>query len=297
MTLSATPKPPRFAVFAKHLQGFTLKECCQRVKAAGFDGLDLTVRPGGYVVPPPETTPGAFASALKEAVGVCRDHGLEVPLLTTGLIDADDPAAGVTIETAAAVGVREIKLHYWPWPPHQSLREATALARRQFAGLVDIARKNRVRLNIHNHSGDFVSHSVEVVARLLADHDPGVAGAYLDPAHATVEGGFAGWRAALETLAERVTLLAVKDPKWFEDPPGSVMPSQRRKWVPVGTGNVRWPAVLGSVAAMPRWTGWASIHGEYQGPNSFADLTCAQVLEQCVADRETIKAQWGRIFP
>ena len=41
----------QLVMFTKHVQEFPVAETAKRVKALGFDGLDLTVRPGGHVVP------------------------------------------------------------------------------------------------------------------------------------------------------------------------------------------------------------------------------------------------------
>lgn len=275
--------PMRFAVFAKHLQSWPLEECVGRVAAAGFDGLDLTVRPGGYV------DPGAnLAAAFAAAVRTIRAGGLEVPLVTTGFTSADDPAAEPTLKLAGEHGIREAKLHYWPWDATTPLARALDGARRDLDGLERLARAAGVRVNIHNHSGDHVQNSPWVVADLLRDRDPAAVGCYLDPAHFTLEGGLSGWRAALELLVPRVTLLAVKDGKWI-DVEGARMPSQERRWVPVGTGNVRWPAVMATLLSAG-FDGWVSIHGEYQGRWSWRDLNAGDVLDQCRKDRGVIQA-------
>ena len=52
----------KFMMFAKHLQALPLPEAGRRVRGLGFDGLDLTVRPGGY--------PGAYGIGFPI-------HGLE----------------------------------------------------------------------------------------------------------------------------------------------------------------------------------------------------------------------------
>src|SRR4051812_26519443 len=98
----------QIAVFAKSLQAWPIDECAERVKAAGFDGLDLTVRPGGYVEPGDR-----FRQRFTAAVETIRGAGLSVPLITTGLTSATDPAAEPTMKIAAELGIRELKLHYW----------------------------------------------------------------------------------------------------------------------------------------------------------------------------------------
>lgn len=271
-----------FAVFAKHLQAWPLDVCCARVREAGFDGLDVTVRPGGYV------EPGAdFNRRFAEAVRVVRGAGLSIPLLTTGITSTDDPDAERIMRCAAEHGIRELKLHYWSWNRETPFPRMLDAAVRSLDGLERLARAAGVRINLHCHSGDFVTHRAEVIDRLIRDRDPAYVGAYLDPAHLTIEGGLAGWRSGIELLLPRLTLLAVKDFRWVESPQGTGHPQERR-WVPVGTGNVPWREVLRMVRSNG-FSGPVSIHGEYQGRWSWKELDAAEVLEQCRADREWIR--------
>ncbi|HMO25101.1 MAG TPA: sugar phosphate isomerase/epimerase [Tepidisphaeraceae bacterium] len=274
------------AVFAKHLQAWSLERCCERVREAGFDGLDLTVRPGGYVEPGP-----SLGARLADAVGIVRSHGLTVPLITTGLIRADDPAAPTTIAAATELGIPEIKLHYWPWAPDQPFDAAVDDARRQLAGLAQHVRGGKTRLNLHNHSDRYVTHAAHAVRRLVDDHDPRTVGVYLDPAHLTLEGGLAGWRSAIDLLADRITMVAVKDFRWIDVDPDRSRPQERR-WVPVGSGNVRWTDVL-ALLGHQGFHGTFSIHGEYQGRWSWRDLDVNAVFQQCIDDRRTL-LRWSK---
>ena len=281
----------KFCVFAKHLQGMSLAEACGRVAAAGFGGLDLTVRAGGYV------DPARVTQELPGAIATIRSHGLEVPLLTTGIVEADAAAVALMM-TAGDCGVREIKLHYWPIDTTQPMQTQIDAAAAKLAKIADSARKSGVRANIHNHSGDCLQHSAWVVERLVRDHDPNWVGVYFDPAHYTIEGGLSGWSCAARMLASRVSLLAVKDFRWVDAARPATLEghgwptAQERRWVPVGTGNTPWAQSLQLLhdGGFDETGGaWASIHGEYQGRWSFRELTSIQVLEQCRSDREFLE--------
>jgi hypothetical protein len=54
------------------------RRLARSAKRLGFDGLDLTVRPGGHVLPE------RAADELPEAVATIRGEGLDVPMITTG---------------------------------------------------------------------------------------------------------------------------------------------------------------------------------------------------------------------
>jgi sugar phosphate isomerase/epimerase len=266
------------AVFAKSLQSWPLEECAMRVKSAGFDGLDLTVRPGGYVEPG-----NAFERRINDAVAIVRRAGLNVPLMTTGLTSASDPAAAPTLHAAAYAGVRELKLHYWPWDEVTNFADCVDQASRELEGLAKLAASAGVRINIHNHSGAFVNHSADAILKLLSRHDPEVVGAYVDPAHFTLEGGLTAWRSSMQALASRATLLAVKDFRWVDVQPDGSGPQERR-WVPVGSGNVRFDE-SGKLLRGSGFNGAVSIHCEYQGRWSWKELDAESALRQAAADR------------
>jgi hypothetical protein len=74
-------------LFSKPLPGMDWRRLAQATRRAGFGGIDLTVRPGGHV------QPEHAAEDLPKAVATIREEGLEVPMITTALISAADPAA------------------------------------------------------------------------------------------------------------------------------------------------------------------------------------------------------------
>ena len=97
----------KLMLFSKHLGGLSVAEAGRTIADLGFEGVDLTVRPRGHVLP---------QNARAEIVGAVRtlaDMGLAVPLITTGITAADEPYAVDIFETAAEAGVPNLKLGYW----------------------------------------------------------------------------------------------------------------------------------------------------------------------------------------
>src|SRR6266516_3644490 len=80
--------------FSKHLPRMNGRELGRSLKALGFDGVDLTVRPGGHV------DPKRVAIELPVFVDGIRHEGLAVPMITTELLSGADPVAQPTLETA-----------------------------------------------------------------------------------------------------------------------------------------------------------------------------------------------------
>src|ERR1700730_7627933 len=68
--------------FSKHFQWTDVKECAELCAGWGYEGIDLTLRPGGHVLPErvEEDLPKAY-EAVKRA-------GLTMPMVTSHIIDA-----------------------------------------------------------------------------------------------------------------------------------------------------------------------------------------------------------------
>ena len=93
--------------FSKHLPELDWTELGRAVKTAGFDGVDLTVRAKGHVLPE------RAAADLPRAIDAIKAQGVSVPMVTTELTSASDPAAKPLLQAAAKSGVRFFKTGYW----------------------------------------------------------------------------------------------------------------------------------------------------------------------------------------
>jgi len=276
----------QLVMFSKMLGVYPIERAGEVIKGLGFDGVDLTVRPGGHVLPE------EVAQKLPEAVRILKGLGLAVPMITTGIATPADACAEDIFRTAAQCGIAHLKLGYWRYAGFGQLRRQIAEIQRHLDGIEALARRYGVWAGIHNHSGSFVSALPVVVAELLKDRDPRAVGAYFDPGHATAEGGVAGWKMGLDLLAERIRLVAVKSFGWFPEkgPTGETV--WHEKLVPLSDGTVRWPEVF----ALLRQTGFdgvVSVHSEYQGSHSWRDLTTEQLIEQTRQDVAYLRSAMG----
>ncbi len=250
---SASRTPP-VCLFSKHLQDLDYGDLAKALRDLGFDGADLTVRPGGHVLPE------RVAADLPRAVDIIRNAGITVPMITTGLISVNDPAARPTLETAGRLKIPYFKTGYWRYKDgdvEQILAEATRDAR----PLVELARSHGVRTGFHNHSGDYVGTAVWDTRRMIEGLPPEWAGYYYDPCHATIEGGAAGWRVAFQMASKRLMMVAVKDFYWEK-----LQGRWRTRTCPLGEGMVDWPRFF-SLLAAARFQGPISLHVEYRPEN------------------------------
>ncbi|MDH7569518.1 MAG: sugar phosphate isomerase/epimerase [Armatimonadota bacterium] len=271
----------QWVMFSKMLGGLSVAEAGERIKALGFDGVDLTVRPQGHVLP--ENVGRDLAPAVK----TLQSLGLEVPMITTAVTAADEPYARDVFAAAAECGIRKLKLGYWRYEGFGTMEAQIEAARVKLEGIARLAREYGVTACIHCHSGAYISAEPAVIYLLLRDLDPEYAAAYVDPGHMTVEGGAAGWKIGLDLLAPRIRLVAAKSFGWFrEEKDGQVR--WRHKLVPLNEGAVDWPAVFACLRQIG-YEGVVSLHSEYQGGSSWRDLTLEELLDQTRRDLQYLR--------
>lgn len=265
-------------MFSKHLPDLDWRDLGVAVREAGFDGVDLTVRAGGHVLP------ARVAEDLPKAVAAIRDAGSHVAMLTTGLTSPTDPTAVPLLRTAAAVDVRRLKAGYYRYAFADVKRElADAVA--DFRALVQMAAEAGVMLAYHNHSGSYVGAAVWDALRLIDGLPPAATGIYFDPRHATVEGGDAGWRIAAQMAAPHLRMIAVKDFYWErgKDGRGRVIDC------PIGDGMVDWKAFAAEMRKA-RFSGPISLHVEYEPGGRTPVEKRERMLEAAVRDRRRLVA-------
>jgi L-ribulose-5-phosphate 3-epimerase len=244
---------PSFLLFSKHLPELAWPALGRAVKEAGFDGIDLTVRPQGHVAP------DRAAEDLPRAIEAIAAHGITVPMITTELVSADAPTARPILRAAATSGVRYFKTGYWRYasPANRAdVRAQVAAAGAALAGLAALAREYGIELGFHNHAG-YIGAPLWDVAPAMDRLDPRWAGYYFDPRHAVADGGGGSWRAAAELAASRLKMLALKDCYWVKSAKGWAIEN-----CPLGEGMVDWPAVA-SIVRAAQFAGPISVHLEY----------------------------------
>ena len=73
----------RFVLVTDNLADLSVARACESAGAAGFDGLDLTLRPGGHV------RPEAAEVGLAEARRAADAAGVAIPMVSTAVTDVD----------------------------------------------------------------------------------------------------------------------------------------------------------------------------------------------------------------
>jgi len=258
--LMADAARPTLCMFSKHFPELSYDELGKTCRDLGFAGIDLTTRAKGHVLPE------RVAEDLPRAIDALRKAGLAVPMITTDLTSASDPAAVPTLKTAGRLGVQFFKPGYWRYNAVEPLARIKEVAA-DIRGLAALAAEYKITMGLHNHSGTYVGEAVWDTWEMIRDLDPRWTGFYYDPGHATIEGGLGGREISQRLVTPRLKMVAVKDFYWNKS---------TSVWCPMGEGVVNWKQVFAGFT-QAGYAGPLSLHLEYdQGMDVAARLAAVR---------------------
>jgi len=273
----------QYVLFTDNLADLSLRDACVAAKRAGFDGIDLTLRPGGHV------KPEEAEMGLAEARKIAEDTGVAIPMASTAVTSAASPHAESIFAAAAHYGVRRLKLGYWPYEPFGTLARQLRQARADLESVVRLGEKYRVLPCIHCHSGRMLAAGGPLLYLILKDFSPSEAGAYVDPMHMTIEGGVSVWEMGLDLLAPWIALAGIKNFRWLpgeRDTKGQMR--FRSEYTPLADGQAPLPEFMAYLRQLG-YDGTVSLHSEYKGGSSFRRLSTPELLEQSAVDLRYLK--------
>lgn len=254
LAAAATPaRTPKFCIFSKHLQWLSIAEGAKLAADMGFDGVDITVRKGGHV------EPARVAQDLPGAVEAVRSAGLEVPMITAGIVDARSEYATEILRTASELQIRRYRWGGFPLDAHRSIPDQIAEDRPAVRDLAALNRQFGMCAMYHTHSGTgALGASIWDLYLLLKDFDPTAVGVNYDIGHATVEGGLGGWRNSASLIAPTMRGVALKDFYWAKSKQGVWQP----RWCAIGEGMVKFTEFF-EFLRVSRFSGPIQLHLEY----------------------------------
>jgi L-ribulose-5-phosphate 3-epimerase len=225
----------KISIFSKHLQWLNYAEMAQVAAQIGFDGIDITVRPGGHVLPE------RVAEDLPKAVNAIRKAGMSVYMITTAITDAEEPTAEIILKTANALGIKHYRTGWLNYDLNKNIEDNLRDFELKLTKLAELNKKYSIYGEYQNHSGEYFGAPIWDLYTVLNRINSPWIGSQYDILHATVEGANA-WSIGLKLIKPYIKSIDIKDFQWAK---------KEGKWVaeivPLGEGLVDYKSYLNSL--------------------------------------------------
>ena len=217
---------------------------------AGFQGIDLTVRSGGFVAP--EKVEKELPAAVRNA----QRKGLSVPMIATAIVNGADPLAERILKTAAACGVKYYRTGYYNYDSRLSIDQNLEAFKRNFLSLCELNARYGLQACYQNHVGGAFGGSIWDLWYVIRGIDSRHVGCQYDIRHAVAE-GLSTWQSGLKAISPYVENLCIKD---------FIYENHNGNWgvrsVPLGTGAVDFKAFF-DIIRSHQISGLMSMHIEF----------------------------------
>jgi sugar phosphate isomerase/epimerase len=272
-------------IFSKHLQFLEYPEMAKMAAQIGFNGVELTVRPGGHVLPE------NVEKDLPRAIDAIGNAGLEPFMMVSSVKDAANPVDKKVLQTASRLGTKYYRTAYFRYSEDASIPEDIRVFQKQAKMLSDLNKALGLVGCYQNHAGNYVGASMFELYQIFKDVDPDHMGLQYDIRHATVEGG-RSWETGLRLVHPQIRTLAIKDFRWEQ---------RDGKWetvnVPLGAGMVDFKKYF-SLLKKYNVQVPASLHLEYPiGGAEHGDREISikpdQVFEAMKKDLDFVHRAWA----
>ena len=223
---STTQDRAKICVFSKQLQWLNYKDMAKAVAAMGYDGIDLTVRTNGHVLPE------RVGQDLPAAVSEARKAGIDVLLISTEIQDEHTPFAEAILKTASGLGIQYYRSGGLNYPKETAIETGLEQISAKFKSLQSLNRRYNLHGDYLNHSGENFGASLWDLWFALRELNPAYVGSQYDVKHATVDGPLS-WPTTLKLLHPYVKTVCVRDFRFVKkEETWDVQP------VPLGEGMV-----------------------------------------------------------
>lgn len=219
---NAAQKPKddmEISLFSKHLQFLDYNEMAAAAAEMGFNGLDLTVRPKGHILPE------RVVEDLPKAVAAMKKYDINPKMMTTNVWDANNAEQKTILETASKLGITHYRTDWLKYPEDRTIAESQNIYGQQ-AKELEVLNKNLGLIGCYqNHAGKHVGAPIWDLPPILSATNNENIGCQYDIRHAVVEGG-SSWELGLRQIKPFIKSIVIKDFKW-----GVV----DGKWKPINT--------------------------------------------------------------
>jgi len=213
--------------FSKPFQWLGYDDLAEFLAEAGFDGIEMSVRPAGHVLP------DNVERDLPLAVKAAQKHGLSLPMMVTAITDATHPFTERILKTASEQGVKYYRLGYYSYDGKLTVQQNLDKVRSQLEALCKLNEKYNLQGGYQNHVGTYVGSPIWDLWYIIKDLDPRYIGCQYDVRHAAAE-GINSWPLGFDLIASHIKQECIKDYIYVKD--------NRGRWtvqsVPLGTGAI-----------------------------------------------------------
>jgi L-ribulose-5-phosphate 3-epimerase len=228
---SADNEAFKISVFSKHLQWLDYSQMADALVEIGFDGTDLTVRPGGHV------EPEKVEQDLPKAAEALAKKGKKIYMITTAIDNADDPLTEKILKTSVSLGIKHYRMGWGHYDNAKSVEENISLVQAKLAKLARLNEKYSISGEYQNHSGVaregiYFGGAIWDTAMVLKAINSKWLNAQYDVYHATVEGANT-WPVGLKLISPWIRSIDIKDFDWIK-----AEGKTRSESIPLGTGRV-----------------------------------------------------------
>jgi sugar phosphate isomerase/epimerase len=262
-TGAGNPGKLKICIFSKHLQWASVNDAAAIARDIGFDGVDLTVRAGGHVLP------DRVETDLPAAVETIRRAGLQVPMITTGIVSVETPHAEAVLKTANRLGIRQYRLGFLNYSADQGIAERLDELKPQMRALAELNKEHQICGMYHTESGPGrIGGPIWDLWTMFQGLDPRWIGINYDIGHATIEGGYGGWIASSRLVKNQMRGIALKDFTWQQNKGKNTHPDLAIEnawdphWCPTGQGMVNFPGFF-AIVKKNDFSGPVQLHFEY----------------------------------
>jgi len=242
--------PAKICFFSKDLPGLRYEEIASLIAEAGFDGIDLTVRLGGHVLPE------NVERDLPLATAAAKKSGLKIYMMATDILNAEERFTEPILRTASSLGIEYYRMGPRFYDANKSIPQNLADFRIQYEKLAKMNKKYKIRGECQNHTGDRFGAAVWDQWEVLKDIDPQWVGVQYDLLHATLE-GVNSWTVGFNLLKQYIGTMDMKDFYWRK-----IDGKWDQELVPLGEGMVDFKTLI-ALLKKNNMHGPFSIHGEY----------------------------------
>ena len=193
--------------FTKPLDKYGNDFMIDTLKMGRVDGLDLTVRPKGSILPE------KVAEDLPVLAEMAKKNGLFLEMMVSNITSEETPHAKNVLKIAAQQGIKHYRMGYFRYNDDEKAKETIAHAQTQIQSLIEINAQYGIQGGYQNHTGNYFGAPLwDLIGVLEKVASPWISSQF-DIYHAYSE-GYRSWEVGMEIMAPKIGSLAIKDFTW-----------------------------------------------------------------------------------